>query len=681
MSKRVLVFESDAKFADELRENFQDMGASVGVFGDGDQGIADAMAHKPDVILLSIELAGVNGFLVCKKLKKSAELKDVPVIVLSSEATDDIFDQHKKLKTRAELYLHKPITFGALFDHLRPFVNFAEGRPSREIEVDSDMVELGDVELEDAVVADDGNADSQVDEEIDAFADNAFDALMMREEDDATNVGVIPNSLVAAATSERAGATSRPPAARTSIAPRAADTGALDEMRAELASLRSQLSESKNELTVAKRRAADVEKLEKEIADLKLRAAKGGGVSSREFLDLREALNKKEKESLDLKDQVSARDKQLLDASDKALVLERQGVDYQERIAILDGELATTKSTLSALSADRETIQKRAEDLKTRLERAETKGKKLEEALDAEKEARNADVAKLTSDHEAAVAKSLADHQAAIELAQESHDTALARLRAESATKHEDLVQKHAEEVAELRASGERSLRDARSAHASELETLRAEHNAAVAAKEEAHSAAVEKLTSTHTAVLALRASEAEEAKDAALEALRADLLAETESRLADADKKRVRELAEAARAHEAAMSELRAELEEKAAAELQAAGEKHGRELAVLGRKLTETETSLSTAAADLEQKTHNLAAARATISEHETTISSHEERIEELEERVADLTAKLSRATTKIGNDAQILERARKAAAIALGLLDDQTKNALED
>jgi DNA-binding response OmpR family regulator len=73
-----------------------------------------AASDKPDLILLSIELPRMNGFSVCNKLKKDPALKDVPLIIMSSESSDDTFEQHRKLRTRAEDYVHKPIAFGEL---------------------------------------------------------------------------------------------------------------------------------------------------------------------------------------------------------------------------------------------------------------------------------------------------------------------------------------------------------------------------------------------------------------------------------------------------------------------------------------------------------------------------------------------------------------------------------------
>src|ERR1700733_1263955 len=122
MAKKVLVFESDAAFAGELRSELGKYGCTTTVVDDGNVGLQQAASEKPDLILLSIELPRMNGFSVCNKLKKDPNLKDVPLIIMSSESSDETFEQHKKLRTRAEDYVHKPIGFADLLERIQRFV-------------------------------------------------------------------------------------------------------------------------------------------------------------------------------------------------------------------------------------------------------------------------------------------------------------------------------------------------------------------------------------------------------------------------------------------------------------------------------------------------------------------------------------------------------------------------------
>src|SRR5271170_4127781 len=152
MSTKVLVFESDPAFAGELRNELGKLGCNTVVVDDGNVGLQQAGAEKPDLILLSIELPRMNGFSVCNKLKKDASLKEVPLIIMSSESSDETFEQHKKLRTRAEDYVHKPIAFGELLQHIQALLPIGGSHSSEAAEaivIDDDIELAGNDYTED----------------------------------------------------------------------------------------------------------------------------------------------------------------------------------------------------------------------------------------------------------------------------------------------------------------------------------------------------------------------------------------------------------------------------------------------------------------------------------------------------------------------------------------------------
>src|SRR6478752_1330315 len=155
MATKVLVFESDPAFAGELRTELGRLGLVAQVVDDGYTGLMAAASDKPDLILLSIELPRMNGFSVCNKLKKDPVLKDVPLIIMSSESSDETFEQHKKLRTRAEEYVHKPIAFGELFEHMRPYLQIENGagEPGDE---DGAIVIEEEIQIDDLEVSPEG---------------------------------------------------------------------------------------------------------------------------------------------------------------------------------------------------------------------------------------------------------------------------------------------------------------------------------------------------------------------------------------------------------------------------------------------------------------------------------------------------------------------------------------------
>jgi len=53
----------------------------------GEEGIQIARDTHPDIILLDVEMPGINGFEVCCKLKQQTETKDIPIMFLSSRSS------------------------------------------------------------------------------------------------------------------------------------------------------------------------------------------------------------------------------------------------------------------------------------------------------------------------------------------------------------------------------------------------------------------------------------------------------------------------------------------------------------------------------------------------------------------------------------------------------------------
>ncbi len=483
MPTKVLVFESDVAFAGELRNELGNLGCTTTVVDDGNLGLQQAASEKPDLILLSIELPRMNGFSVCNKLKKDPNLKDVPLIIMSSESSDETFEQHKKLRTRAEDYVHKPVAFGDLLTHIRGFVPLgAAAAPEAEgaIVID-DEIEVG---ATDYVLDDDDSSQTMVvtsaeleelplraaereraekaekaekaerveqaekmDADLDAFADAAFGRLTGPEVSAPVEATAQAGAAVAAPPARSFRNGSMPPAdaaqmgarafeapapsppSRPSFAPRASvppgrplsmrpapalngvDPAEHDKLREELARARERISandreieDGRQEIEKLRIEAGEAERLAREVEELKVRlsaGAKPGAVSSREFLDLREGLNKKDKEILSLREQLSKKDKEIVESQDQALALERSKADIDERLLALEREVAETREKNEALATDKELAKKASEDFRARLEKtraeSENKDRQVNELRTKHAEERAASEVKIAS--------------------------------------------------------------------------------------------------------------------------------------------------------------------------------------------------------------------------------------------------------------------------------------------
>lgn len=123
--RKVLIIDDDDALLPMLKTAFKRYQFDVHVTSDGAEGLEKARKEVPDLVLLSVELPVGNGFLVCKEFKQDPKLKDIPVIITSRKATDADFEKHRKLKVRADDYLHKPFTDEELFAKVGNVVGFA----------------------------------------------------------------------------------------------------------------------------------------------------------------------------------------------------------------------------------------------------------------------------------------------------------------------------------------------------------------------------------------------------------------------------------------------------------------------------------------------------------------------------------------------------------------------------
>ena len=78
----------------------------------GDQGVALAAQHHPDVIVLDVMMPEIDGWETCRRIKSNAATVDIPVLMLTG-ADDPDFARHAKAVWASAL-LHKPCSGGSL---------------------------------------------------------------------------------------------------------------------------------------------------------------------------------------------------------------------------------------------------------------------------------------------------------------------------------------------------------------------------------------------------------------------------------------------------------------------------------------------------------------------------------------------------------------------------------------
>ena len=118
MSIRILTIEDDERIRTAVRFALEDEGWSVLEAETGEQALEGFNSMAPDLVLVDIGLPGIDGFEVCRELRRGS---DVPIIMVT--ARDDTHDVVAGLEAGADDYVTKPIAPKELSARIRALLH------------------------------------------------------------------------------------------------------------------------------------------------------------------------------------------------------------------------------------------------------------------------------------------------------------------------------------------------------------------------------------------------------------------------------------------------------------------------------------------------------------------------------------------------------------------------------
>ncbi len=141
MSK-ILVTEDDRNLQETIRYNLVQEGYKVSVAADGAEALEIARREKPDLIILDIMLPKIDGFEVCRILRKEM---NVPIIMLTARSGET--DKITGLDTGADDYMTKPFSIRELLARVRAMLRREKitGAGDRE---DKPIITLGNISID-----------------------------------------------------------------------------------------------------------------------------------------------------------------------------------------------------------------------------------------------------------------------------------------------------------------------------------------------------------------------------------------------------------------------------------------------------------------------------------------------------------------------------------------------------
>ncbi len=133
----ILIIEDDATMLRGLNDNFEFKGYRVLTAAEGEEGLNLALNEKPDLILLDIMLPKINGYEVCRLIRK--ENLTMPIIMLTAKGEES--DIVLGLNLGADDYVTKPFSIKELLAR-------AEALLRRSKQTEQDIYEFADYQLD-----------------------------------------------------------------------------------------------------------------------------------------------------------------------------------------------------------------------------------------------------------------------------------------------------------------------------------------------------------------------------------------------------------------------------------------------------------------------------------------------------------------------------------------------------
>ncbi len=121
---KILIIDDDPAMTDLLKIILNTTGAELLTANSGLEGVLAAQSKKPDIIILDLMMAGVDGWQVCKSIRQFSK---IPILVLSALDSPGVVAH--ALETGADDYLVKPVPARVLIAHLQNLLKRRVGAP------------------------------------------------------------------------------------------------------------------------------------------------------------------------------------------------------------------------------------------------------------------------------------------------------------------------------------------------------------------------------------------------------------------------------------------------------------------------------------------------------------------------------------------------------------------------
>lgn len=148
INQRILVIEDETNIQELIKYNLEKNGYKVIVADNGIDGLNEALANVPDLILLDLMLPGLDGLEVCKRLRMEKRTKRVPIFMLTAKSEE--LDKILGLELGADDYITKPFSIKELIARIRAAMRRTDDVRNEETNVNesSTILKVKDIEID-----------------------------------------------------------------------------------------------------------------------------------------------------------------------------------------------------------------------------------------------------------------------------------------------------------------------------------------------------------------------------------------------------------------------------------------------------------------------------------------------------------------------------------------------------
>ena len=119
-TRRILVVEDNERNLKLVRDVLQYAGYDIIEARTGEHGVHLARAHPPDLVLMDLQLPGIDGQQAMRQLRDDERTSHIPVVALTASVMND--DRARVLQAGFDGYLEKPISVRDLPGQVQAFL-------------------------------------------------------------------------------------------------------------------------------------------------------------------------------------------------------------------------------------------------------------------------------------------------------------------------------------------------------------------------------------------------------------------------------------------------------------------------------------------------------------------------------------------------------------------------------